>query len=105
MTFGSRNAAQTFQRFMDEVTRDFDFVFAYIDDLLVASKDGKEHIHHLKQVFQRLSDYGLVINVSKSHLGQSEVKFLGYLVSASGIMPLPEKVAAVRAFPKPSTIK
>lgn len=105
MTFGLRNAAQTFQRFMDEVTRDFDFVFPYVDDLLIASKDEKEHMQHLKLVFERLAEYGLVVNVSKSHFGKAEVKFLGYLVSASGIVPLPEKVVAIREFPRPQTIK
>lgn len=32
MTFGLRNAAQTFQRFADEMTRGLDFTFPYIDD-------------------------------------------------------------------------
>lgn len=105
MTFGLRNAAQTFQRFMDELTRDFDFVFAYIDDLLVASKDEQKHLQHLKKVFDRLTEYGLVINLSKSHFRRSEVKFLGYLVSASGILPLPEKVTAIREFSRPATVK
>ena len=35
ISFGLRNAAQTFQRFMDEILRGFDFCFAYIDDILV----------------------------------------------------------------------
>lgn len=105
MTFGLRNAAQTFQRFMDEMTRDFEFVFPYIDDILVASTSEEEHLDHLKRVFQRLVDYGLVINVAKCHFGKSEVKFLGYLVSASGIVPLPEKVEAIRQFPKPQNIR
>lgn len=105
MTFGLRNAAQTFQRFMDELTRDFNFVFPYIDDILVASCSEEEHLKHLKLVFQRLVDFGLVINVSKCHFGKSEVKFLGYLVSSAGIVPLPEKVEAIRQFPKPQNVR
>ena len=38
MSFGLRNAAQTFQRFMDEILRGFDFCFSYIDDILVYSR-------------------------------------------------------------------
>ena len=41
MPFGLRNAAQSFQRFMDEVTRGLPFVFTYIDDLLIASGDTR----------------------------------------------------------------
>lgn len=50
MTFGLRNAAQTFQRFVDEVTRGLDFVFTYLDDFLIFSKDEKTHEDHLRQL-------------------------------------------------------
>ena len=46
MPFGLRNAAQTFQRFIDEALHGLDFVYAYIDDLLIASSSESEHIHH-----------------------------------------------------------
>ncbi|PIK34628.1 hypothetical protein BSL78_28547 [Apostichopus japonicus] len=46
MPFGLRNAAQTFQRFIDEVTRGLPFCYAYIDDLLIASASVEEHEHH-----------------------------------------------------------
>lgn len=39
MTFGLRNASQTFQRFMDDILRDLDCAFPYIDDILIASED------------------------------------------------------------------
>ena len=65
MTFGLRNAGQTFQRFIDEVTHDLDFSYAYIDDILVFSKTMAEHKHHLRLLFQRVSDYGMVLNPSK----------------------------------------
>jgi len=43
MSFGLRNAAQTFQRFIDEVLRDLDFCYAYIDDVPVAPASEEEH--------------------------------------------------------------
>lgn len=43
MPFGLRNATQTFQRHLDDVLRDLDFLFAYIDDIFVFSKDEAEH--------------------------------------------------------------
>lgn len=57
MPFGLRNAAQTFQRFMDQVLRGLPFCYGYIDDLLIASATAEEHEDHLRQVFQRLSDW------------------------------------------------
>lgn len=47
MPFGLRNAAQTFQRLMNILFADLDFCFCYLDDILIASVDEKEHIHHL----------------------------------------------------------
>ena len=43
MSFGLRNVAQKIQRFIDEILRDVDFCYAYIDDVLVASTSEEEH--------------------------------------------------------------
>ena len=91
MPFGLRNAAQTFQRFIDQVLRGLPFCYAYIDDLLVASSSPEQHQEHLRQVLQRLSEYGMVINPSKCQFGTAELDFLGHRVNAQGIHPLEEK--------------
>lgn len=62
MSFGLKNAAQTFQRFIDSVIRGLPFVYAYIDDLLIASTNEKEHYEHIKTIFERLQDNGVQIN-------------------------------------------
>lgn len=98
MPFGLRNAAQTFQRFIDQTLRGLSFCYAYIDDLLIASATPEEHREHLRQVFQQLSEHGIVVNPSKCILGVPELDFLGHRVSADGIQPLEEKVTAIRDF-------
>jgi len=77
MPFGLRNAAQTFQRFIDEVLRGLTYSYAYIDDILIASKDEKEHQEHLRQLFTRLDNYGIKVNPAKCVLGKTKIKFLG----------------------------
>lgn len=52
MPFGLRNAAQTFQRFMDQVLRGLEFYYVYIDDLLVASDSPEQHKEHLHIVLE-----------------------------------------------------
>ncbi|PIK49798.1 gag-pol polyprotein [Apostichopus japonicus] len=104
MPFGLKNAAQTFQRFIDEVLRGLPFVYAYLDDLLVASSSAEEHYQHLNQLFQRLDSYGININPSKCELGVSSLEFLGHHVDSQGIRPLPEKVQAVQDFPAPENL-
>lgn len=105
MTFGLCNAAQTFQRFINEVLTGLDFASAYIDDIIIGSKDENEHLSHLRQVFERLKKYQLTINPEKCVFMKSEVKFLGHQVSCSGIRPIPAKVEIIRNFQRPTQAK
>ncbi|BHF81248.1 hypothetical protein SprV_0702437800 [Sparganum proliferum] len=103
MPFGLRNASQTFQRFADRVLRGLPFVYACIDDFLVASSTAEEHMEHLATVFDRLQQYGVVLNPSKCVFGVPFLEFLGHLVHSHGIRPLLSKVAAIRDFPLPTS--
>ena len=103
MPFGLRNAAQTFQRFMEQVLRGLMFCYVYIDDILIASSSAEEHQRHLRLVFERLNDHGIQINPAKCDFGLQELDFLGHRVSSQGIRPLPEKVQALQSFPLPTT--
>ena len=95
MPFGMRNAAQTFQRFIDMVTRDLPFVYAYIDDILVASETEEDHLMHLRLLFNRLSEYGIIINSSKRQFRVPTLDFLGHRIDADGIRPMKDKVNAI----------
>ena len=103
MPFGLRNAAQTFQRFIDEVTRGLPFTFTYLDDILVASESEQEHEEHLDIVLSRLEEYGLNIRIEKCEFGVSQLRFLGHDISAQGIKPTEEKTEAIMNFPRPET--
>ena len=70
MPFGMKNSAQAFQRLMDQVFRDLPFVFIYLDDILVASRDEDEHKRHLREVLIKLRDNGMAINVSSASLAR-----------------------------------
>ncbi|GFX11692.1 hypothetical protein TNCV_4340381 [Trichonephila clavipes] len=82
MQFGLCNAASTFQRFIDEVTRDLKGVYAFIDDILIASQNVQEHTTNLRARFERLDYYGLTIKPSKCTFGVDSLKFLGFQVSS-----------------------
>ncbi|GBM77662.1 Retrovirus-related Pol polyprotein from transposon opus [Araneus ventricosus] len=103
MSFGLRNAAQTFQRFIDQVLRGLD-CFAYLDDILVASEDLAKHKVDLEKVFNRLKDYHLKINLEKCIFGQETIQFLGFQVSPGGVSPLPDRVRALTEYPLPKSV-
>ena len=65
--FGLRNAAQTYQRFMDKVLLGLTFAYNYVNDLFIASKDSEEHKNYLCKVFERLQDNGILINPSNAN--------------------------------------
>ena len=94
--FGLRNPGQTFQRFIDHVTRGLDFVLLYLDDLLVTSPDYKTHEKHLKILFEQL-----VIGPDKCQFGTTELSFLRHYVCSEGISPLPTAMDAIVNFVKP----
>lgn len=117
MGFGLRNAAQTFQRFMDQqVLKGIEqmgtsgeesesTIFCYIDDILLASAEPKIHKLHLRELFKRLHEFGITINLSKCIFGKKEVEFLGYTVSEEGIKPTADKVKAITEYPRPDTVE
>lgn len=105
MPFGLRNAAQTFQRFMNQVVQGLDFVYVYLDDVLVASKSHSEHKQHLRMLFQRLTEYGLNVKPSKCVFGASSLLFLGHEITQDGIRPSNEKIQAIIDFPQPTSVK
>ena len=105
MPFGLKNAAQTFQRLMDNITSQLTGVFAYIDNILVASPSAAQHERDLRSLFDALKHFSLVLNVDKCVFGESELEFLGHHISARGIQPLPAKVDVVRRFEHLRSVK
>ncbi|KAF2893958.1 hypothetical protein ILUMI_12216 [Ignelater luminosus] len=91
MPFDLRNAAQTFQRFLDQIFRGLDFVYVYIDDILIASESEDKHARHLEIVWKLLNQCGIIVNPKKCTFGASELTFLEIKVSQNGLEPLSEK--------------
>ena len=108
MPFGLRNATSSFQRFIDEDVQGMNFVFAYVDDLLVASdtkKKQKKHVKYLSQLFERLSEYHVCINGDKCVFNQNSLEFLGHLIDSNGIQPLSTKVEAIQKILPPTSLR
>jgi hypothetical protein len=105
MPFSLKNAAQTFQRLMDSLFRDCPFVFIYLDDILIFSKDKAEHFQHLNTVFQILADSGLRLNPAKCTFAASEIDCLGHRVTATGLASLSFRIQPILNFPLPSDVK
>ncbi|XP_023245119.1 uncharacterized protein LOC111642839 [Copidosoma floridanum] len=102
--FGLRNACQSFQRYINRALSGLDFVFVYLDDILIFSSSAQEHFGHLRVVLERLERFGLQLNLGKCKLVKDEVNFLGYVINSDGSKPSVDSVQAVLNFPKPRTV-
>lgn len=103
MCFGLSNAAQSFQRFIDQVLRGLN-CYAYLDDILIASVNEEEHKKDIEAVFERLNSFGIVLNPDKCIFAQTNLEFLGHMISSTGVSPLPSKVEVLKNYPKPKTV-
>ena len=107
MPFGLTNAGASFCRLMEMVIGDQQFVtlLFYLDDICIFANSADQMLDRIELVFSRLKQYQLKIKPKKSFFFQTEVSFLGHVLSAKGISPNPEKVDKVRDWPVPKTSK
>ena len=89
---------------MDEILKDLDFCFAYLDDILVFSHSPQDHHQHLRTLFTKLRSYGILLNSPKCVFRVHEISFLGYKISSTGSQPLPERVADLQSYHPPKTV-
>ena len=89
---------RVFQPYLDQ------FVVVFVDDILIYSKSEEEHEDHLRVVLQVLRDHHLHAKFSKCEFLLVEMKFLGHVVSASGVSVDLEKVEAVMSCERPKSV-
>ena len=107
MPFGLCGAPSSFQRYINDVLRDCLDVYAtaYIDDILIFSKNLREHRKHVRTVLTKLRDAGLYIDIEKCEFHVEEVKYLGLIIAKGKIMMDPAKIAAIVEWKTPRNVK
>ena len=86
--FRLAQAPAYFQELMKKVLKDLPFTIAYCI--------MKEHLDHLQKVFHKLQNGKLSMNVSKCHFFTREIQYLGNILSATHVKPLPSKLEAIK---------
>ncbi|GAU49923.1 hypothetical protein TSUD_180410 [Trifolium subterraneum] len=106
MPFGLTNAPAVFMDYMNRIFQPYldKFVVIFIDDILIYSKDPREHAEHLRIVLNILREKQLYAKFSKCEFWLSEVKFLGHVISQGGVSVDPSKVEAVLNWERPRTV-
>ena len=106
MPFGLTNAPAAFMDLMHRIFQPYldQFVVVIVDDILIYSQSECEHEYHLRIVLQLLRDHQLYAKFSKCKFWLTEVRFLGHVVSASGVSVDPEKVETVKSWDRPKSV-
>jgi hypothetical protein len=81
------------------------YVLIFFDDILIYSKNWAQHYKHVKTVLDILDTQQLYVKQSKCDFGQQKVQYLGHIISAEGVGVGPEKVEAMKQWPKPQNLK
>ena len=107
MPFDLKNAGSTYQRM---VTRMFESqiernVKAYVDDMVIKSRQVEEHLANLEKTFSVLRKYKLRLNAVKCSFGVSSGKFLGYMITHNGIEVNPSRLRLLTAYILLGTLK
>lgn len=107
LPFGLNVSSAAFIRGLDSILSDSikQRVTSYVDDLLIAEPTWEKHNVVLGEILRTFRNSGVTVNITKSCIGTSRVKFLGHIITAKGISPDPEKIEAIAKFPTPTTKK
>ncbi|KAL5596475.1 uncharacterized protein BROUX77_007159 [Berkeleyomyces rouxiae] len=107
MPFGLTNAPATCQKYVSEVLSEYLDIFCvcYLDDILVFSLNQEEHDVHVRKVLLKLAQASLFVKGEKCEFDKTETTFVGFVISADALKMDPAKVAAVREWEAPRTVK
>jgi hypothetical protein len=108
MFFGLRNSPATFQAMMDDYFRDMideGWIAIYMDDILIHARTKEDLEKRTKRVLERLKEHDLYLKPEKCKFERTEVEFLGTIISENTIQMDPIKLAGIRDWPSPTTVK
>jgi hypothetical protein len=107
MPFGRINVNATFQRatyiYLCGLIKQS--VMVYLDDVIVFSKNKKDHVSHLRVVLEQCRKFDISLNPNKSIFAVEKGKLLGFIVFKYGMIIDPERTQAIYKLPPPSSKK
>lgn len=107
LMFGLRSAASSFQMLIDAIIEESKLqgVYAYQDDIIVASDSFEETMHKLKILFTVLQKHNLTLSPAKCQFHHTAVDYLGFHIENNTIKPISSNITKINSFPVPKNKK
>lgn len=104
LPFRIKVAPAIFQQIMGTILGGLDFTIAYLDDILINSKNIVQHWEHVQEVFRQIQNYGFKVKENKCDFFMKEIKYLGHIIDEEGRRPDPERSTAIKKMPAPKNL-
>ena len=104
LPFGLKVAPAIFQQIMDTMLAGLEFAMAYLDDILIKSKNIQEHKKHVREVFTRIEEFGFKLSPQKCEFFMEKIKYLGQIIDKDGRRPDPQRTEAIEKMPAPDSV-
>ena len=104
--YGLTEMPAELQKAMDYTLIGLQNTYCFLDDIIIVSTGSEtDHLAYVTKCFKKLDEDDLRINLQKCHFEKTQIEWLGYKFTQTGISPLESKTAAILAIPAPSTLK
>ncbi|EIE82990.1 hypothetical protein RO3G_07695 [Rhizopus delemar RA 99-880] len=106
LPFGITTGCSQYQRMMHSILSKYvgDFVLIFLDDILVYSKSVEEHRYHLSLLLEACAKANLKLKRKKCKFGESQVEYLGHVITADGVLPSDHNINKVKMFETPAGV-
>ena len=105
LPFGLSSSPELYSKIVSQVLDGLEGVVCHMDDVCVWGKSPEEHDARVRAVLGRMVEAGMTLNVDKCKFSCSSIKFLGHIISASGIRANPEAIQGIESFATPKNAK
>jgi hypothetical protein len=105
--FGLTNSPARFQSYIDDCLQPYidHFAVCYLDHILIYSTNEKEHEEYVRQVLQRLEEFGLYCKAEKCQFGVSDVAFPAFVITPDGVSMESDWISTIEDWPTPKSVR
>ena len=91
------NSPDIFKYNINDLFHGFEFIRAYIDDILILPKgDWTYHLHKLETTLNKFKEKGIKCNIERYLFGHTKMEYLGFRVTHDGVKPINRKIGEIK---------